>query len=37
MNMNFIVMMFGFGMVVHMIGSVIMYRLELKKTNYIAN
>lgn len=37
MNMNFIVMMFGFGMVVHMIGSVIMYKLELKKTNYIAN
>lgn len=33
MNMNFIVMMFGFGMVVHMIGSVIMYKLELKKTN----
>ena len=33
MNMNFIVMMFGFGMAVHMIGSVIMYRLELKKTN----
>lgn len=37
-NMNFIVMMFGFGMVVHMIGSVIMYRLELKKNNLnIAN
>lgn len=33
MNMNFIVMMFGFGMVVHMIGSIIMYRLELRKTN----
>lgn len=38
MNMNFIVMMFGFGMVVHMIGSIIMYRWELKKTNIsIAN
>lgn len=37
MNMNFIVMMFGFGMVVHMIGSIIMYRWELRKTNYIAN
>lgn len=37
-NMNFIVMMFGFGMVIHMIGSVIMYRLELKKNNLnIAN
>lgn len=33
MSMNFIIMMFGFGMVVHMIGSIIMYRLELKKTN----
>ena len=38
MSMNFIVMMFGFGMVVHTIGSIIMYRLELKKTNIsIAN
>lgn len=38
MNMNFIVMMFGFGMVVHMISSIIMYRWELKKTNIsIAN
>lgn len=38
MNMNFIVMMFGFGMVVHMIGSIIMYRWGLKKTNIsIAN
>ena len=33
MNMNFIVMMFGFGMVVHMIGSIIMYKWELKKRN----
>lgn len=38
MNMNFIVMMFGFGMVVHMIGSIIMYKWELKKRNLsIAN
>ena len=38
MNMNFIVMMFGFGMVVHMVGSIVMYRWELKKTNIsIAN
>lgn len=35
-DMNFIVMMFGFGMVVHMIASVIMYLFEKEKQKNIA-
>ena len=31
-DMNFIIDMFGFGMIVHMVGSIIMYRWEQKRS-----
>ena len=34
-DMNFIIMMFGFGMVVHMIASVVMYLFEKEKQKNI--
>ena len=34
-DMNFIIMMFGFGMVVHMIASIVMYLFEKEKQKNI--